>query len=384
MISFTQKYLFLYLLRARNRQRLLIFSLLALSLSSFALLVIQSTMGGMQSQVVKRSQNIEGFLELRSINNKQSDFSKIKSILNKQDIPYLLETTKELLLKLNGKIKPVIVHGINKPPFFYKKNISTFEAIVPFHLSFALSIEKNDFITLFSPFIMDNFISDIPRRLTLKVNDFVSTDLPEIDSWHIWINLKKLNGLLGGQNYEKIILYKEPSKKLLSLIKTNAIKNYDIITWKDKHKTLNWALNLENFIMIFLFASMSLLVTLSILSGFLLFWEKIKPDLSLFWVLGVSKKNASKTIFNFLINLNIFSIIIGLLFGSLFLYLFKMFAPNLMPDIFVDRSIPVKFNVIFYMISFLLPLSISFLFSYILTIFFKSDVDFFKSLKKII
>jgi len=111
--------------------------------------------------------------------------------------------------------------------------------------------------------------------------------------------------------------------------------------------------------MVFLFAAMSLLVSLCISSGLLIFFNKIKNDLSSFWILGASLSQIDRSTRLFLHLMSILSIASGILIGLIFLYVFDHFAPEIMPDVFVDRKIPILVTVKGLLVSFSVPFIIS-------------------------
>ena len=109
---------------------------------------------------------------------------------------------------------------------------------------------------------------------------------------------------------------------------------------------------------------MTLLVSLCISSGLLVFFGKIKNDLASFWILGATEANVKKSSGAFLILISFMSVLIGLLMGFVFLWAFDKIGPDIMPDIFVERKIPIYITMKGILISFFVPFGISMIFSY--------------------
>ena len=98
---------------------------------------------------------------------------------------------------------------------------------------------------------------------------------------------------------------------------------------------------------------MSLLVSLSITSGLFIFFNRIKNDLTSFWILGSSKKKLHKSFVFFIHFLSIISVIMGIFVGLFFLFLMDKYAPEILPDLFIDRKIPIHVTVSALGISFI-------------------------------
>jgi lipoprotein-releasing system permease protein len=353
------KYFFHYIVTAKNRQRLLILAVVGLILSSFALIVLQSTMGGLQNKLMERSKKILGRSTIRL--SVDDDATKVIQFLDSQHALYLKEYELELLLRYQTYITPVIVHGIDlsaQLPLFLK-NEKIKEGLIPMELAYKIGAVPPEKMQLVSPSHVDSLFDDIPRTQTINVEKSFSTDVPEIDAYHLWARLSLIQNLVRSKSYNRIRIYSDVDvlklKKLLSHTMT-------IKTWEEENSTLVWALNLESSVMVFLFAAMSLLVSLCISSGLLIFFNKIKTDLSSFWILGASLFKINQSTKYFLHLMSFLSIVSGLLFGLLFLFLFDKMAADIMPNVFVDRRIPILITSKGLIISFLVPYCISWLF----------------------
>jgi lipoprotein-releasing system permease protein len=353
------KYFFHYIVTAKNRQRLLILAVVGLILSSFALIVLQSTMGGLQNKLMERSKRILGRSTIRlSIDD---DATKVIQFLDSQHALYLKEYELELLLRYQTYITPVIVHGIDlsAPLPLFLKNEKIKEGLIPMELAYKIGAVPPEKMQLVSPSHVDSLFDDIPRTQTINVEKSFSTDVPEIDAYHLWARLSLIQNLVRSKSYNRIRIYSDIDvlklKKLLSHTMT-------IKTWEEENSTLVWALNLESSVMVFLFAAMSLLVSLCISSGLLIFFNKIKTDLSSFWILGASLFKINQSTKYFLHLMSFLSIVSGLLLGLLFLFLFDKMAADIMPNVFVDRRIPILITSKGLIISFMVPYCISWLF----------------------
>jgi lipoprotein-releasing system permease protein len=125
--------------------------------------------------------------------------------------------------------------------------------------------------------------------------------------------------------------------------------------------------------MITLFIGMSLLVGISITSGYLLFFDKIKNDLLSFWIMGLSLKKIKKYSAYFLLFLSFSAAILGVTSGLLFLQIIKNSHLSFMPDIFLEQNLPILVELKGIMLSFLVPYSIALFFSFFIFKNIKND-----------
>ncbi|MDO9181671.1 MAG: hypothetical protein Q7U04_04645, partial [Bacteriovorax sp.] len=333
MFSTYLKYFFFYIISAKNRQRLLILAVVGLFISSFALIVLQSTMGGLQNKLMERSKAVIGRATI-IFKTTESDerLIELEKILKKENLQYTREYEIELLLKYQTFIAPVVVHGVDQngflPDFLVKDK--KFEAMMPTELAYKVGVAPPEILQLISPSHVDNLLGEIPRGQSIKIDKTFNSDVPEIDMSHLWVRLALIQNLIQSRSINRIRIYSKTNFAQLAKVLPNWVM---FKTWEDENRTLVWALNLESSVMVFLFAAMSLLVSLCISSGLLIFFNKIKTDLSSFWILGASFSQLNKSTKYFLHLMSFVSIISGVLFGLIFLWIFDHYAPEIMPDV---------------------------------------------------
>lgn len=383
MFSTYLKYFFFYIISAKNRQRLLILAVVGLFISSFALIVLQSTMGGLQNKLMERSKAILGRATI-IFKAHESDprLMELEKILKNAHLSYTREYEMELLLRYLTYITPVTVHGIDQlgflPEFLVKKQ--KFEAMIPTELAYKVGVAPPETLQLLSPSHVDDLLGEIPRTQSIKIDKTFNSDVPEIDTSHLWVRLPLIQNLIQAKKINRIRIYSDTD-----FIKLGRLlpKWVEFKTWEDENRTLVWALNLESSVMIFLFAAMSLLVSLCISSGLLIFFNKIKTDLASFWILGASFEKINRSTKYFLHLMSFVSIIAGVLSGLVFLWLFDHYAPEIMPNVFVDRKIPIRITMKGLAIAFLVPYVISSVFVTFALSQFKREHDLLDHVRSI-
>lgn len=339
-------------------------------------------MGGLQNKLMERSKNILGH-GIISVNKTydQSDLNEVINNLRMNKVLFSVEYEIELMAKYRSYLTPVIVHGIDStgylPEFLSSQKFQN--GVIPFEIAYKMEFIAPDELKLISPSHVDSLFLDLPRQQTVVVDKIMSTDVPEVDGAHIWVRLPYIQNLIHDKKINRIRLY-QPIKKKDFLFLPSA---FQLKTWEEENSSLVWALNLESTVMVFLFAAMSLLVSLCITSGLLIFFNKIKNDLSSFWILGASLKKIQRSTALFLHMMSISSIFMGLLSGLIFLFVFDKIGANIMPDVFVDRKIPVLITIKGIFVSVAIPYFISWFFIHLSLEQFKKEYNLLDHVRSI-
>ncbi|MEC7275273.1 MAG: hypothetical protein VXV96_03050 [Bdellovibrionota bacterium] len=372
------RYFFSYLLHAKTRQKLLFIAIFGLVISSFALFVLQSTMGGLQEKLINRSKVVSGSGVISFPLVKEEEITPLFESLQKIEATPLTELELELLVKYGQFYAPIIIHGLKEGqlPAPLKRN-GLKELVLPRPLAYKLNSGSGDLVRLMSPAHLDSFIGGIPRMASLNIDYLINTDVPEIDDFHGWAKMIRVQAIIGKKVVNKIRLYGDYDRSAVEELLTQyGPKGSVYKSWEEVNSTLVWALNLETIVMVFLFSAMTLLVSLAITSGLLIFFSKIKTDLASFWVLGVSEENVFTSTKVFLSLLTFLSVAMGLILATGLLVGLDHYGINVMPDVFVDRKIPVQMTLFGVLTSFFIPFIISLLFAWLSLKSFKKDVNY--------
>lgn len=381
------RYFFNYILRARTRQMLLLLAIVGLHISAFALLVMQSTMGGLQRNLVGRSKAISGDMIVipKDFSNKEVK-TKLLDDLKKQEIAAVPEYELEVLAKKNNTIIPVIIHGVDpngRLPLFLD-DLEFEKLVMPFEVSYKLGVTRGDEVRIISPAHVNHFMGDIPRMMTLPIDAMIATDVPEIDGFHLWVSLPRVQNLIRARDINRIRVYGgDYYDEVKSIVESKYPDQFKLLSWEQQNDALVWALSLENRMIVFLFVGMTLLVSLCITSGLFIFFYKIKTDLASFWILGTSKVELVKASKIFLNLMGVMSVLGGLALGLVFLFILDRADMNIMPDVFVDRKIPVYITFKGLALSFLIPTGISITFSHLALNSFKKENDYLEHIRSV-
>lgn len=355
--------------------------MLGLFLSSFALLVLQSTMGGLQYNLIERSKSLHGDGVLHFSPSSPEEVQPLTHLLSKHQINnFSQELELEILVKKGAFFSPVIIHGVESLPSALKvKDFN--ELVLGYGVSRNLNTYSGELVRLINPADVDLLFGNAPNMASLYLDESFVSDVQEIDSYHGYANLEFLQNFYRKRVVNRIRVFEDISDEKLNMIQKNSPVKFSYHSWEDQHQTLVKALSLENKMMIFLFSSMSLLIGLSISSAFLIFFNKIKMDLASFWILGSSKKILLKQS-NILVHfISFVSIAFGVFVALGFLFLLDHYSPEIMPDVFVERKIPVRITPQGLLISFLTPYIISIIVSKMALRPFRRSLNFLSLLR---
>lgn len=361
------RYFVTYIFFNKTRQRLLFLALFGLFLSSFSLIILQSIMGGLQNGVIKRAKEIQGSYQIQFLSS-EIDLEKLKNKLNQGHFPYTLEYEIELLVKNHDYLSPMVLHGVDessrRPEFLKEFNLS--EGI---HLGSELAgkVKGNLFtdMMVISPAHTNDLLGEIPRQSSIELNSIVNTNVYEVDSFHAWVRSGFVQNLIRKRELNRLRIYTESEEVLSFIDDLKQDPTYKVLSWGDSNTSLVWALNLENIVMLSLFVGMSFLIAISITSGFMIFFDKIKNDLISFWIMGLTLKKIKFLAGSFLVVISSSISLLGLLAGLTILKIIDQSSLDLMPDIFLEQNLPVLITTKGILVSFLVPYLICLVFSFL-------------------
>ena len=100
------KYFFLYIFKAKTRQRLLFIAVVGLFISSFSLVVLQGIMGGLQNGLINRSKKALGVGHIEFIKPIHSSvYNEYKEIFFNKKIKAFFEYEIELMVRKDNRVK---------------------------------------------------------------------------------------------------------------------------------------------------------------------------------------------------------------------------------------------------------------------------------------
>lgn len=376
-------YFFKYIFFAKTRQRLLFIAVVGLFISAFSLMVIQGIMGGLQRGLINRSKNVHGshLIQFEAVTNESLE--EMREILKKEGIHFYSELESEVMLKYKSYVAPAKIHGIllsdERPKFLADKDFSGL--VIGSELASKIRLPFLDELQIISPGVTDSLLGEVPRFVSETLSDYLYTELPEVDEFEVWGRVEIVQNLLRERGINQIRIFRNLTPEILAKLK--AVKTevpFRVMSWEDMNGALVWSLNLETKVMLFLFISMSLLVAISITSGLLIFYSKIRRDLMSFWILGMPQEMLVKLCFRFILLLSAIICTLGTVAGFITLRILEVYGHDLVPDIFVERRFPIELNFSHITLSLVIPFGISVVFSYLSFLNFRKENQNFVSI----
>jgi lipoprotein-releasing system permease protein len=370
-----------YIIRAKTRQKLLFLAVFGLFISSLSLMVLQGVMGGLQKGLMERSKKTTGVGYYQFYEDNQDEVVEVIELLDNNKIKYHPMLSVEMLVQHDTRVAPVTLNGFDPtkaPPFLKPKENN--HVVLGADLATRIGAYYQSIIRFITPQFSDSLMGDIPRSSSELVSDFHASELVEIDTVNAWVRLNFVKNIIRKDMINRITFYNQEhfdrAQQLLPKLTP--------VRWEDQNQSLVWALRLETSVMLFLFASMSFLVAISITSGFMIFFGKIQKDLLSFWILGQSLERINKMTKYFSMGVGLLSTLLGSTIGLLILLAIDHYGVNFMPDFFVETKIPVHIRPQDFLISFLVPYSIALVFTlFALTQFRKDERSFISVIRSV-
>ena len=354
-----QSYFFKILLNSKRHGALLALAAVALGLSSFALLVIQGTMGGLQSGVESRSKYYKAHASLVFPMTDESQVLEVVNVLRSQGMQAIPMLELEVLVK-NGTYttaaKLWALHPEYPLPFY---EVSSGNALGA-DLGLVLKSHEGSELEVIFPTSTDPLLGDVPRTLAMEAGPSLMTQLPEVDATLLLTRASMVQNILRYRGMNQIKIFSTFDEKIIKqVLAKNVLPGAIFRTWEQENHTLVWALGMESAVMIFLFSAMTALVSLAIVSGLMLYFSKIKRDLIALWVLGLGLRDIKKQMQTLSQILCLGPILIGMILGLIFLLALDHWGGDIMPVIFVERKIPIAFKMRYFFLSIAIPYVIS-------------------------
>lgn len=357
----------------KGRSTLLIISFCSIFISSFSLFILQSVMNGLQHNLKSRSKSWLG-AKVYTFNEKVVN-KEIFSTFSVAADEISFESNLEGIVDLNGVISPALFRGIywTNSDNVISKNKG---ASLGFNLSIKAGVDIGEKILISIPHVVDEFFEDRPRVKSVFVENFFESNVSEVDEYHVFVKTNSLEDLTHVKGANLLRVFGDyDNLKVKSLLNKYGFSNIQEFSWEKTNQSLVYALKLEKIIMIFLFSSLTLLISQAISGGFLLLFNRLKFDLASLWVLGISNAKLFSSSLSFFTIFSFALCLLGAAFGFFFSKFIEIYGGNLMPSVFVEKGIPIYITYESTFISIFIPFFISsfFLFGALKRVFEKQN-----------
>lgn len=371
-------------------KKISILSVVAVSLSVTAFLLILFVMNAMNNVISDRILSIEPHLVIHdpAVTNamqlkNESLYQELIKVNGIQAHSY--ESQDVILRTIDGQFRGAQARGVtvDRLKYLYRQikalsknsdSVSIWdfnevpeenEIVMGIDLARALGVLEGDTLAVIAPEGLILPPGEAPPFAKVKVKKLISTNLADVDAKiFFYLQGKALGTLM--QNSHREVGYEAWLPEGLSVdeLKANLMQKFPqvkIETWKDRNSALLFALFLEKIVIGIFLGIAALVAGSSIISVLALLISQKKKEVALLKVMGLSKKQCVKVFTMLGFMLALMGLVPGLLMGTgLSLYL-EAHPLNVLPDIYYDSQIYAKVDYFFLFSVMVITLILSFL-----------------------
>lgn len=363
-------------------RRISVLSMIGISISVTAFLVVLFVMNGMNASIKKRIMGLEPHLYVQASGVNSAAgleahpvFQRLKEDPNNKT--YVYETQDVIIRSQDGQFRGGIARGVTKqslgyfieqlqqmekkaqgnesPAYFWDPEDvpGAGEIIMGVDLAQSLGVFEGDFVTIVSPSGLLLPPGETPKFERVKIKRIVTTSLSDIDSQYIFYQRgAALNSLMAEGLRTLGIEVWLSDEGGLETVKEDLLKfeGVRVETWKDRNSALLYALKLEKLTIGTFLGLAGMIAASSILTVLALLLSQKKRDIAVLRTLGFSAKQTVRTFTQLGFFLASVGVVTGIILGTgLSLYIEANPIQLAQSQIYYDPSIPalVDFTLVF-------------------------------------
>lgn len=343
-------------------------TVIALSLSISALIVVYSVMTALNRNIEDRTLAVEPHLSIEIPGVNQGILLEAHPLTTKvRDLPEVrkvdvFETQDVILRTMEGHFQGAIARGqtddsINemlkglhqlnantKGEPYLPEMLGPDEVLIGYELAKRLGLFEGDQLMVVPPESLLLPPTETPQFARVTVKRILETNLADVDGRNIFYSrdlaLKSLKSTVSRRTYVEVYV-KDPQgvDSLKSDLK--AFPEARMETWKERNSALFYALRLEK-IAISLFLSLAALIaSFSMISVLALLISQKRREIGMLLALGLSKRKTQHLFRNIGLCLSGLGLGVGVIVGSGISYYLELYPlQGILPDIYYDPEIP--------------------------------------------
>ena len=339
-----------------------IFSFIGISLGVAVLIIVMSVMNGFRSELIDKIIGFNAHAVVKS-NNQQ-----INLVIDKGFGQRIMSNDGEAVILSKINTKGILLKGYSKNDFkklqisnnenFKGSSILKSNSIsIGKDLSFLLSIDIGDQITIMSPSGLQTIVGSFPKQKKFQVKSIYDSGLAEFNENVAYVNLDTLEDFFDN-NSNRFAEYYFEDPKNIEYYKKKLIKifpNAFVYTWADLNESLFSALKVERNVMFIILSLIIIVAAFNIISGLTILVKNKTRDIGILKSIGVSNKSIKKIFFfiGFIIGTSatLFGVVVGTTFSfyieNIRQFISNIFGVSLFPeDIYILNSMPSEINII--------------------------------------
>lgn len=357
-------------------------SMVGISISVTAFLVVLFVMNGMNGSIRQRILGLEPhlYVQVAGVGTSQGleshpVFQRLKE--NPENRAYVYESMDVIIRSQDGQFRGGIARGVTReslehfieqlqkadrksddrssPAYFWDPEDvpGKGEVVVGVDLAQSLGVFEGDFLTVVSPSGLLLPPGETPKFERVRIKRIVTTSLPDLDSQYIYYQRgEALNALTTeGMRKSGIEVWLPNEKDVLSVRDDlSKFEGVRVETWMDRNSALLYALKLEKLTIGIFLGLAGMIAASSIMSVLALLLSQKKRDIAILRAIGFSARQTVMTFTQIGFFLASIGVVTGTILGTgISLYIQYNPIKFLPSDIYYDSSIPalVDFWLVF-------------------------------------
>ena len=366
MISQLEREVTFRFLRTRKNDGFLniisIFSFIGISLGVAVLIIVMSVMNGFRTELISKIVGFNAHAVVQAENKPLKyiqDLDLAKNIVSNDGEAVILNknNTKGVFLKgyLESDFRNLQI--VQNKDFFGSQNLNENNISIGKELSFNLSVEVGDTITVMSPAGIQTLVGTLPKQKNFKIVSIFDSGLSDYNENIAYINLETLESFFNKNKEDRFLEFYFKDPKNIEIHKKNLITQFPdalVYTWSDMNKSLFSALKVERNVMFIILSLIIIVAAFNIISGLTILVKNKTRDIGILKSIGVSSKSIKKIFFfvGFFIGTSatLFGVIVVTLFSvyieNIRQFISNIFGVTLFPeDIYILNSMPSEINI---------------------------------------
>ena len=371
MISTLEKEITFRFLNARKKDGFLnvisIFSFIGIGLGVAVLIIVMSVMNGFRSELINKIVGLNSHITVDPYEN-QIQINEINQDIKDISKNLILSNSGEAIIIKNNTSKGILLRGYKNNDFsklkifdnklFIGNNKILSKNLISIgkELSFNLSLDIGDKITLMSSAGVETIIGNLPKQKTFEVSSIFESGMVDFDNNIAFINLSTLEEFFNLNSKDRKLEIYLNSPQNIEHQKKIVQKNFPndfTYSWSDMNNSLFSALKVERNVMFIILSLIIIVAAFNIISGLTILVKNKTRDIAILKSIGVLNKSIVKIFFLIGVIIGttatIFGIILGITFSiyveNLRQFLSTVFNIRLFPEeIYFLSTMPSEIN----------------------------------------
>lgn len=337
-------------------------SVLGIGTGVFALVVVMSVMNGFNTAIRTRTLSVEPHLVINVGAASPEAEQKAVEWLKEKKFTFDYTDTQDVILRTqSGTVQGAIAQGVSQAtlnqiiegnrkrqsrdlgePSEYK--LAGGEVIVGMGLGDTLGLFENDPLVVIAPESLLGSKEALPLFETVKVKDFLRTEIEGIDSHKIYyVRSSTLGRLQRSASLEKTIEVRLPNaEEYEDSKKTLESMDLKVESWKDRNSNLFYSLKLEKFVVALLLGLSTIIASFSLVTLMVIMVTQKKKDIGVLMAMGFDAQLVTRIFQLMGVAVSMVGILGGILLGLPTCYILENYSQGMLPAIYADTNIPAE------------------------------------------